>query len=62
MRDAQTGIAIRFIRQFDLTHVDGVPTDAFVIASHDDREIPFGDKFRDAMAYLQARKAEAVKD
>ena len=57
-RDEQTGIAIRFVSYWRpedaliFTEVDH----AFLIAVFDVRDLSFGDKFIDALAFLQARR------
>lgn len=56
--DPQTGISIRFVRSWKpdsspmLTDADH----AFLIAVYDARDCSFGEKFRDALAFLQSRQ------
>lgn len=60
MEDKETGISIRFIRQFDLaagqswSRVDMMDTTslAFMLAAHDTRDEPFSVRLRDALEYL----------
>lgn len=61
--DPKSGIAIRFTKQFECRS-DNPPTriDMFVdentaaafVASRDDRDIPFEDKLRDALAKVRS--------
>lgn len=60
MEDKQTGIAIRFIRQFDVTRAASYREDSFCsihdaaifLASRDTRDVPMVAKLYDAYSYI----------
>ncbi len=63
MKDEQTGIAIRFVRQYDITADTAptywdfyVPEAAFQLALGDDRAVSFHEKLMDALTFLEAQR------
>lgn len=50
--DNQLGLSIRFVQHFDVT---SIPDWAFMIAVFDERDVPFIQKYEDALEFLRMR-------
>lgn len=57
MNDEQTGLSIRFIREYKPSNEQIWTTadQAIVLAMQDDRDIPFSQKLVEALAFLKSR-------
>lgn len=66
VRDPQTGISMRFVKQWDIAkdkhpdRFDVFTTEseaALFLAAGDDRDVPFAEKLADALSFIREEKA-----